>query len=148
MHANYREINPPDDKPEDEYTVAERRAEIFDAIERAGHYRNLQQSYRQLGRRYGVSHETIRKDINRVLEWKAENLSPHAKAELETLKTKAVQDLLDEGEVVAAYQIMSQHYSNLQSMGEEEREPDRLKHEGGVDVSSEVVTVTADDEDE
>lgn len=127
MHANYREINPPDDKEPSEYTTAERRSELFDAIERAGHYRNLQRSYRQLGRQYDVSHETIRRDINKILEWKEENLSPHAKVELETLKTKAVQELLDRGEVAKAYKIMSEHYENLQEMGLEDKEPD--KHE-------------------
>jgi len=141
MHANYREINPPPDKPESEYTPAERRAEIFDAIERAGHYRNLQQSYRQLGERYGVSHETIRKDINKVLEWKVENLSPHAKVELETLKTKAVQELIENQEYAKAYKVMSEHYENLQSMGEEDKEPD--KHE--VDGSGIVIDL-GDDE--
>jgi len=127
MHANYRQINPPDDKPREDYTPAERRAELFNMIEKAGHYRNLQRSYRQLGNRYGISKQQIRKDIVSVLEWKADNLSPHAKVELETLKTKAVEDLLDRGEVAEAYKIMSDHYENLQGMGEEEKEPD--KHE-------------------
>jgi len=150
MHANYREINPPNDKPPEEYTVAERRAELFDAIERAGHYRNLQRSYRQLGKQYGVSHETIRKDINRVLEWKAENLSPHAKAELETLKTKAVQDLLDEGEVAAAYQVMSQHLRNLQAVGEVDKEPEQVEHhEGeGSDFGPTIIFEDGDGDDE
>jgi len=130
MHANYREINPPTDTPREEYTPAERRAEIFDMIERAGHYRNLQRSYAEIGDRYGVSHEMIRKDINRILEWKRENLSPHAKVELETLKTKAVQEYIDQGEYAKAYKIMSEHYENLQSMGEEEKEPDKHEVEG------------------
>ena len=129
MHANYRQINPPDDKSKEDYTPAERRAELFDMIERAGHYRNLQRSYRQLGNRYGVSKQQIRKDIVRVLEWKKENLAPHAEAELETLKTKAVQELLDRGEVAEAYKIMERHYSALQSMGVKDEEPD--KHEIG-----------------
>lgn len=130
MHANYREINPPSDKPREDYTPAERRAEIFDMIEQAGHYRNLQKSYEQIGNRFGVSHEQIRKDINTILEWKEENLSPHARVELETLKTKAVQELLDQGEYAEAYDIMSEHYSNLQSMGEEKKEPDKHEVEG------------------
>jgi len=143
MHANYREINPPDDRDPEDYTPAERRAQIFDLIERAGHYRNLQQSYRELGRRFGVSHETIRKDINRVLEWKRENLSPHAEAELETLKTRAVQDLLDRGEVVDAYKIMSEHYGNLQEMGEREKQAD--KHELSGDAANPLNVVVARD---
>ena len=127
MHANYREINPPSDTASEDYTTAERRAELFDAIERAGHYRNLQRSYRTLGKQYDVSHETIRKDINRVLEWKQAHLAPHAEVELETLKTKAVQELINAGEYAAAYDIMSDHYENLQSMGEKDETPD--KHE-------------------
>lgn len=129
MHANYREINAPDDKPPEEYTTAERRAEIFDAIERAGHYRNLQRSYRQLGEQYDVTKQQIRKDIVKVLDWKKENLSPHAKAELETLKTKAIEELIKAEEFAAAYQIMSQHYRNLQAMGEEDKEPDKVEQE-------------------
>ncbi|AFH22532.1 hypothetical protein OSG_eHP29_00040 [environmental Halophage eHP-29] len=140
MHANYREINPPTDKAKTNYTPAERRAELFDMIESAGHYRNLQKSYRQLGDRYGVSHEQIRKDIVSVLEWKEKHLAPHAKAELETLKTKAVQELLDEQEYAKAYKIMSTHYDNLQSMGEEEKEPD--KH----DVQGEGIVIDLGDE--
>jgi len=130
MHANYREINPPDDKPPEDYTTAERQAEIFDMIERAGHYRNLQRSYSQLGEQYGVTKQQIRKDIVRVLDWKEEHLSPHAKAELETLKTKAIEELLDRGEVAEAYEIMAEHYKNLQSMGEEPAEPDQLEVSG------------------
>lgn len=127
MHANYRQINPPDDTAKEDYTPGERRAEIFDLIEQAGHYRNLQRSYRQLGNQYGVTKQQIRKDIVRVLEWKADNLSPHAEAELETLKTKAIQTKLDENKPGEAYDIMSKHLENLQTLGEIQREPE--KHE-------------------
>lgn len=145
MHANYREINPPDDRSPEDYTPAERRAELFDAIERAGHYRNLQRSYRQLGKQYGVSKQQIRKDIVRVLDWKEEHLSPHAKVELETLKTKAVQELIDRGELMKAYRVMSEHYENLQEMGEEPKAADQVEvsGEGGgpveVAISEEII---------
>jgi len=63
-----------------------------------------------------------------------ENLSPHAKVELETLKTKAVQELLDRGEVAKAYKIMSEHYENLQEMGLEDKEPEQheIEHDGPI----------------
>ena len=127
---NYRALSPPADKPRSEYSYVERRAELYDMLERAGHYRNLERSTRQLGDRYGVSHTQIQKDIRRLLEWKSNHLTDHVDAELETLKTKAVQDLLDENEPAAAYQIMSQHLSNLQSLGEKDRE--------GTDINLEV----------
>jgi len=150
MHANYREINPPPDKNPEDYTPAERRAELFDAIERAGHYRNLQRSYRQLGEQYGVSKQQIRKDIVRVLEWKEKHLSPHAKVELETLKTKAVQELIDRGELEKAYRIMSEHYENLQEMGEEPKAADQveLTGEGGGPLDLTINRETVDDDDD
>jgi len=129
---NYRALSPPDHKPTDEYSYVERRAELYDLIERAGHYRNLERSQRELGRRYGVSHTTIRKDINRILTWKAEHLGDHVDAELETLKTKAVQDALDDGDAQKAYQIMTTHLKNLQSLGLKDKEPEQVEHSGSI----------------
>lgn len=127
MYANYREVSASEDKSPEDYTTAERRAAIFDRIEQAGHYRALQRTYRDLGEHYGVSHTTIRNDITAVLEWQEQNLSPHAEAELETLKTRAVERLLEQGEPAEAYELMRKHYEALQDMGERERPPD--KHE-------------------
>jgi DNA-binding FadR family transcriptional regulator len=127
MYANYREVSAPDEREPEDYTTAERRAAIFDRIEQAGHYRALQRSYRELGDHYGVSHTTIRNDITAVLEWQKDNLSPHAEAELESLKTRAVEQLLEQGEPAEAYELMRKHYEALQDMGERERPPD--KHE-------------------
>jgi len=127
MYANYREVSAPESKEPEEYTTAERRAAIFDRIERAGHYRALQRTYRDLGDLYGVSHTTIRNDITAVLEWQKENLSPHAEAELEHLKTRAVEELIEEGEYAEAYDLMRKHYKSLQEMGEREKAAD--KHE-------------------
>jgi DNA-binding GntR family transcriptional regulator len=126
-HPNYRALSPPEEKARTEYTYAERRAELYDAIERAGHYRNLERSTRQLGDRYGVSHTTIRNDIERILEWKADHLGENIDAELETLKTKAVQEALEQGDAAKAYSIMSEHLRNLQSLGIKEKEPQQLE---------------------
>jgi len=126
-HPNYRSLSPPEDKAREEYTYAERRAELHDMIDRAGHYRNLERSQRQLGDRYGVSHTTIRKDINAVLEWKAEHLGENTTAELETLKNRAVEQALENNDPAEAYSIISQHLSNLQSVGAVEEAAD--KHE-------------------
>jgi len=79
-HPNYRALNASGDKAREEYSYTERRAELYDLIEQAGHYRNLERSTRDLGNRYGVSHETIRNDIQAIHEWKAEHLGEHASA--------------------------------------------------------------------
>jgi len=137
---NYRALTPPEDKPRSEYSYVERRAEIYDMLERAGHYRNLERSQRQIGDRYGVSHTQIQKDIRRILAWKREHLGDHTEAELATLKTKAVQDALDEGDADKAYSIMSQHLQNLQSLGVIDEEADELEVSGSIFELPESVT--------
>lgn len=134
---NYRQLSPPEDKRPEEYTWAERRGELYDMIERAGHYRNLEQSQRDLGRRYSVSHTTIQKDIAKVLEQWGEQLGEHAKAELDTIKTRAVQDLLDDNKSDKAYYLMMNHYQTLMDAGVKERAPDKTELSGGLDISGE-----------
>lgn len=92
---NYRDLEPPADKPRTEYQWPERRAELYDRIERVGSWRNLPQSLRDLGDQYDVSHSTIRKDIDRLLEWQKEHLGEDAIAELELLEGSIVEDYLD-----------------------------------------------------
>lgn len=154
---NYRALSAPSEKDKEEYTYAERRAEIYDAIEYKGHYRNLERSTRELGDEYDVSHTTIRRDITAVNEWIAEHLGTGAEAELETLKTKAVQDLLDSGDtkdVVKAYELMADHYDILLEAGaaEQESDPDKHEHtgEGGspLDVTINRERYSEDDHDE
>ena len=131
-HPNYRAISPPPDKAREEYTYAERRARLYDMLDRAGHYRNLERSTRELGDRFGVSHTTIRNDIQAILEWKADHLGENIEGELETLKTKAVQDALEDGDADKAYNIISQHLQNLQSIGVIDKEPEQLEHSGSL----------------
>ena len=138
-HPNYRALSPPEDKPRTDYTYAERRAELHDMIDRAGHYRNLERSQRQLGDRYGVSHTTIRKDINAILEWKADHLGENTTAELETLKNRAVEKALEDNEPERAYSIISQHLKNLQSVGAVEQAADKHEVTGGGGSPFEVV---------
>lgn len=139
---DYRQLSPPENKPPDEYTWSERRAELYDMIEQAGHYRNLERSQRDLGRRYGVSHTTIRNDINAILEQCGKQLGDVAKAELDTIKTRAVQHLLEENKPDKAYYLMMNHYETLMEAGIKEKAPDKteLTGEGGGPV-----TVTIND---
>lgn len=151
---NYRDLNPPptpsevramygaddprleealdDSKRREDWTWAERRAELYDMIERAGDWRNLSSSLRELGDRYDVSHTTIRNDIDAILEWEADHLGSDVEVELSMLQRSAVQDYLREArqkrkagdykkaaELKArAYKVASSHLSDLQSTGE------------------------------
>ena len=125
-HPNYRRLAPPADKAPTEYSYVERRAELYDAIEEAGHYRNLERTRRDLGERYGVTHKTIQNDIAAINEWKAAHLGDHAEAELETLKTAAIQSLLDDGEVADAYYLMKAHFAELRDAGYKPNAPTEI----------------------
>lgn len=129
---NYRKLSPPEGKVPEEYTWAERRSELYDLIERAGHYRNLERTQRELGRRYGVSHTTIQNDIKAINEWTAGRLGDDAEAELETLKNSAVQKLLDEGKTDKAFYLMKNYWETLMEAGVKEKAPDdvNLTHDG------------------
>lgn len=114
---NYRRISPPDDKAPEEYTWSERRGQLYDMIERAGHYRNLERSQRELARRYGVDPATINRDIKAVNTWIADHLGDDAEAELETLKNRAVQKLIDEGDEDKAFYLMKNYWETLLEAG-------------------------------
>ena len=126
---NYRKIDPPppSEKPLSEYTYVERRAKIYDLIEEAGHYRNIEQSQHQLGERFNVSQTQIHKDIKAVNKFIADNLGNNAESELESLKNRAVQHLLMQGEPDKAYQLMADHYELLQKMGVKDKEPEEME---------------------
>jgi hypothetical protein len=100
-------------------------------IERAGHYRNLERSQRDLARRYGVSSSQINKDIQTINEWIAEHIGDQADAELETLKTSAVQHLIEQDKPDKAFYLMMNFYETLMETeaAAQRREADRQEHE-------------------
>lgn len=145
---NYRQLSPPTDKLPEDFTWAERRGELYDMIERAGHYRNIEYSQRELGDRYGVTHRTIQKDIAAVNAWIAEHLGSGAKAELDTLKTRAVLDLIEEGDTAEAYDLMRRHYKTLMAAGVKEKAPDKHEHLGEIDGFNFTINAATDDNDQ
>ena len=62
---DYRNVDIPTDEAPEDFSYAERRAEILTLIEQAGHPSLLSSS--QLADRYGCSQPTISNDINNVL---------------------------------------------------------------------------------
>jgi len=131
---NYRSQSAPDGKPRPEYSYVERRAELYDLIEQAGHYRQLEKSQSDLADRYDVHQTTITKDLKRIREWKAKHLGNGAEAELDTLKTKAVQHLLDNGDPDDAYYLMRKHYETLMDAGIKDSATEELDVTGDLSV--------------
>jgi len=142
--TDYSAIEPPEGKPPEEYTYNERRAEILQLIEQKGHPWGFNKS--QLGRRYGVSCEQIRKDFDRLKDWYDDRIGDDAKQASDLAYRRIVQEHMDNGNYEKARRALDSWNGWLQDTGEQETEPDQLEHLGSVEVSSDVVTWEVDDE--
>lgn len=129
--VDYSSIPIPEDKPPEEYTFNERRAEILRMIERKGHPWGF--NYSQLGRRYGVSHTTIRKDFDRLKEWYRDRIGEEADFSSEIAYKRIIQEHLDNGEMDKARKALDSWNTWLQDTGRQEKEPDKheVQGEGG-----------------
>jgi hypothetical protein len=80
------------------YHYTERRAELLQLVEEAGHPGTLNQT--RLAERYGVSQQQISKDFDRLAEYRREQLDDRDRRALQVTATvdRAVQGLLEEGE--------------------------------------------------
>lgn len=167
-HPNYKELSPAPDREKHEYTWTDRRAELYDLVERAGSTRNLSKSTRELGDRYDVSHTTIRKDLEAIREFEAQHLGDDVETEISLLESSAVQDHLEAAKhhrqlasrtsnrdekakhlqksadhKAAALQLSSRKLRDLQSVGEVPRVADEISLEAEVDQTT---THEVDDE--
>lgn len=130
--TDYSEIVVPEDQPPEEYTTYERRAEILQKIEEKGHPWGF--NYSQLGRRYDYSHETIRKDFDRLKEWYQDRIGDDAKVSSELAYKRIVQEHMDNGEFNKARKALDSWNGWLQDTGEQEKEPDEVsvEHDGPI----------------
>ena len=137
---DYRMVNVPTDKPPSEYTYVERRAELLQLIEEAGHPRAV--SPTRLGERYGVTHSQISQDIDRLRTYIVDNIdSDTVDGITETVYQKAIKELMDNGDYKDAVKAVESWNSWLMDRGKVAKEPD--KHE--VDGSGIVIDL-GDDE--
>jgi len=125
--TDYTEIPIPD-KPRDEYTYNERRAEILKMIEEKGHPWGF--NYSELGRRYGVSHKTISKDFDLLAEWYEDKIGSDAKQASDLAYRRIVQEHMDNGEYNKARKALDSWNGWLQDTGEQEKEPDKHEIDG------------------
>lgn len=121
--ADYDAVNVPDGKPREDYSYVERRAEILERIERAGHPNALNKS--ELAREYGVSHTSIGRDFDALAEYVAENLSRDHSFVMDRVLRGAVRDLVEEGEHYKAVKAAEKWYDWLADVGEVTRAPER-----------------------
>jgi len=126
--TEYTEIPIPDDKPREEYSYNERRAEILKLIEQKGHPWGF--NYSHLGRQYGVSHEQIRKDFKKLKDYYRNRVGDEAKETSELAYRKIVKAHLDNDEFDKARRALDSWNEWLQDTGHQETEPDKHKVEG------------------
>jgi len=137
--TDYSQIPIPDDKPAEDYTYNERRAEILQLIERKGHPWGF--NYSQLGRRYDVSHNTIRNDFDKLKDWYSEHIGDDATTASDLAYRRIVQEHMDNGEYEKARRALDSWNDWLGVRGFEDEEPDKheVDHSGSLfDLPDEV----------
>ena len=126
---DYRAIEVPTDKPPQEYTYAERRAEILQLIEEAGHPRAINQS--RLGERYGCAQSNISNDVSVLREYITSNIDETTVDTItETVYQKSIRELVDNGEYKDAVKAVESWNDWLMDRGKVEQEPDKHEIEG------------------
>lgn len=123
--TDYEAVNIPDGNPREDYSYVERRAEILERIERAGHPGALNKS--ELARQYSVSHTSIGRDFEALAEYVAAHLDRNHSFIMDRVLRGAVQNLVEEGEHYKAVKAAEKWYGWLANTGEFARIPERRK---------------------
>jgi hypothetical protein len=142
---DYGTIDPPPQKSPSEYSYAERRAEILQLIEEQGHPYGFNKS--ELGRRYGVSHEQIRKDFERVRKYYRGRIGSDAKSDSELAYRKIIREHLSNGDYEKARRALDSWNGWLFDIGAQEKEPEKseVEHSGEIDGFNFTIDASTDD---
>lgn len=120
--TNYRAADVPDDIPASEYSYVQRRAEILELVEEAGHPDALTKT--RLAERYGVSPAQITKDFKRLRDYIRETLGHQRHAISESLYRKALKEYTDRGEYDKAIDALESWNEWLREEGARDTEPE------------------------
>ncbi len=96
---DYSAVSVPTKAPT-EYTYVERRAELLQLVEQAGHPRALNQA--ELADRYGVSQQQISKDFDRLDEYIRAHLGRRRDLQIGSVLKRCMTGALEEGDYNAA----------------------------------------------
>lgn len=99
---DYTAVNVPT-KPPSDFSYVERRAEILQLVEQAGHPSAL--NFSELADRYEVSPQQISKDMDRLDEYIRENISHRRDLEIRSVLRRAMKGLLEEEEYYQAAKV-------------------------------------------
>jgi protein involved in polysaccharide export with SLBB domain len=119
--TNYRAVTVPEDVPPAEYSYVQRRAEILQLIEEAGHPDALTQ--RRLADRYDVSPAQICKDFKRLRSFLADSIGQRRRTISETVYRKAIREYTDRGEYSEAIDALESWNEWLREEGVRDVQP-------------------------
>lgn len=128
--VKYESIPIPEDKPREEYTYTERRAELYRLVEKKGHPRNIEVSQRELGERYGVSQRTISNDFEKIREYRRKHVGGGAVANTEFVAERAVRDALERGDSDEALELQLKYNRWLFDLGALDESPAKVEVSG------------------
>ena len=125
---DYTTIEPPEDKPLEEYGTHERRAAVLRRIRDAGSPHVVNQS--ALAREFDVNRSTIHRDMERLRESINDSLGDDAKLTTRVLFESVTAELLEADDwraKKAAFDMAMDWNQWLADLGEQHREPDRVQ---------------------
>lgn len=93
---DYRTIDVPDDKPPEDYTYGERRAEILRRIEDVGHPGLVNGA--ELARRYDVTRQSVYNDFDVLGEYVADTVGDRVDLKINAVFNKSIRGLLQQKE--------------------------------------------------
>lgn len=130
---DYSAVKVPDDKPPEEYSHHERRADLLRRCISTGSPFAVNQS--EQAERYGVSRSTVNRDMKRLRESVDDSLGDDAKLTARSVFERALLDMRQADDwraSKAAFDAVMDWQDWLADLGEQHREPDRSE----VDVRS------------
>lgn len=128
---DYESIEVPTKNPE-EYTYAERRAELLQTIRDLGHPSLINQT--EEAERYGVCQQQISSDLDRLAEYVSDNLGSRRELVTEAVYQRSIQGLLEQEEYRKAAQTVrewNEWIDEHRKLDELEERIGQLEHEGG-----------------
>lgn len=125
---DYLAIEPDAEKQPPEYSYVERRAEIAKAIRQQGHPTGF--NYAQIGRKYDVSREQVRKDFERLKTYFREQIGEDAKATSDLGYRKIVREHLSNGDLEKARRALDSWNGWMFDSGVQEKAADKKELTG------------------
>jgi len=126
-HPDYGAVELPDpgEEPHEEWSYIERRAYLYREWLDLGTEQLINKS--QIADQFGVSRDTIYKDLNRIEGFVRENLGSRHGAETAAVFKKAVKELIMRERYEKAARLQSEFSGFLEDRGAIDKEPDRLE---------------------